>query len=229
MADLPFVDVPAAGNTQAAVIWLHGLGDSGHGFAPIVPELRLPAGHGIRFLFPHAPQQPVTINNGMVMRSWYDIKSLDLNAVDGSRADEAGVRQSAAAVQQLLDKVIASGVPSERIVLAGFSQGGVIALHLLPRLPYKIGGVMALSTYMAVPDALKTEMNSVNKATPVIVAHGLLDDVVPVAAGKAAFNSLKYAGFQVKWFEYRMAHSVCAQEVDDLSRFIQAQLIQQAE
>jgi phospholipase/carboxylesterase len=227
MADLAFVDVPAAGSTQAAVIWLHGLGDSGHGFAPIVPELRLPAGHGIRFLFPHAPQQPVTINNGMVMRSWYDIKSLDLNAVDGSRADEAGVRQSAAAVQQLMDKVIASGVPSERIVLAGFSQGGVIALHLLPRLPYKIAGVMALSTYMSAPQTLKAEMNSVNKATPVIVAHGLLDDVVPLDAGKAAFNSLKYAGYQVKWFEYRMAHSVCAQEVDDLSRFIQTQLLKQ--
>ncbi len=229
MADLAFVDVPAAGGTKAAVIWLHGLGDSGHGFAPIVPELRLPAGHGIRFIFPHAPEQPVTINNGMVMRSWYDIKSLDLNAVDGSRADEAGVRQSAAAVHKLLDKVIASGVPSERIVLAGFSQGGVIALHLLPRLPYKIAGVMALSTYMSAPHLLKAEMNAVNKQTPVLVAHGLMDNVVPVAAGQAAFNSLKYAGYPVKWLEYRMQHSVCAQEVDDLSRFIQTQLLNQPE
>lgn len=225
MADLPFVDVPAGGPTQAAVIWLHGLGDSGHGFSPIVPDLRLPAGHGIRFLFPHAPQQPVTINGGMAMRAWYDIKTLDFNGVDGSREDEAGLRQSAAAVQQLLDKVIASGVPSERIVLAGFSQGGVVAMHLLPRLPYKLAGVMVLSSYMVAAHTLKTEMNSVNKSTPVLVAHGLIDEVVPVDAGKAAFNSLKYAGFQVKWFEYRMGHAVCPQEVDDLSRFIQSQLL----
>ena len=229
MTDLPYVDVPAAGTPQAAVVWLHGLGDSGHGFAPIVPELRLPAGHGIRCLFPHAPEMPVTINNGYVMRAWYDIKTLDFNSVDGSRADEAGVRKSAAQVQKLLDKLIAAGIPAEKIVLAGFSQGGVIALHLLPRLPYKIGGVMALSTYMAVPHLLKSEMNDFNKTTPVLVAHGLLDDVVPVAAGKDAFNSLKYAGYSVKWFEYRMAHSVCAQEVDDLSRFIQTQLLKKPE
>ena len=160
---------------------MHGLGDSGHGFAPIVPELRLPAGHGIRFLFPHAPERPVTINNGFVMRAWYDLKTMDLQ----NRADEEGVRQSAAQVQTLMDKVIASGVPADKILLAGFSQGGVIALHLLPRLPYKIAGVMALSTYMGMPDKLKAEMNSHNKSTPVLVAHGTMDDVVPLSAGKA--------------------------------------------
>lgn len=222
MNQLPFVDVKSPGPTIAAVIWLHGLGDSGHGFAPIVPELRLPAGHGIRFLFPHAPEQRVTINNGMVMRAWYDIKTWDLQ----NRADEEGVRQSAVLVQALIDKVIASGVPAEKIVLAGFSQGGVIALHLLPRLPYKIAGVMALSTYMAVPDKLKDEMNTLNKATPVLCAHGVADPVVPLQAGQAAFNNLKYAGFSVRWQDYRMEHSVCAQEVDDLSRFIQQLLCQ---
>ncbi len=221
MNQLPFVDVPASGEVKAAVVWLHGLGDSGHGFAPIVPELRLPAGHGIRFLFPHAPEQRVTINNGMVMRAWYDIKTWDLQ----NRADEAGVRQSALLVQNLLDKVIASGIPAEKIILAGFSQGGVIALHLLPRLPYKIAGVMALSTYMAVPDALKTEMNTLNKTTPVLVAHGTADPVVPMQAGQLAFNALKYAGFNVRWQDYRMEHSVCAQEVADISRFIQQQLL----
>lgn len=220
MNQLPFVDVPASGETKAAVIWLHGLGDSGHGFAPIVPELRLPAGHGIRFIFPHAPERPVTVNNGFVMRAWYDIKTMDLQ----NRADEAGVRQSAQLVQNLLDKVIASGVPSEKIILAGFSQGGVIALHLLPRLPYKIAGVMALSTYMAVPDQLKAEMLAVNKTTPLLVAHGLSDPVVPLHAGQLAFNTLKYAGFNARWLDYRMEHSVCAQEVTDLSRFIQQQL-----
>ncbi len=221
MQNLSFVDVAAPGPAVAAVIWLHGLGDSGHGFAPIVPELRLPAGHGIRFLFPHAPERPVTINNGFVMRAWYDIKTMDLQ----SRADETGVRQSAAQVQALIDKVIAGGIAPEKIMLAGFSQGGVIALHLLPRLPYKIAGVMALSTYMCVPDQLKAEMNELNKRTPVLVAHGTMDDVVPLMAGKAAFDSLKYAGFNVSWRDYRMAHSVCAQQVADLSQFIRQQLL----
>ncbi len=225
MNNLSYVDVAAPGLVKAAVIWLHGLGDSGHGFAPIVPELRLPAGHGIRFLFPHAPERPVTINNGFVMRAWYDLKTMDLQ----NRADEEGVRQSAAQVQTLIEKVIASGVPAEKILLAGFSQGGVIALHLLPRLPYKIAGVMALSTYMGMPDKLKAEMTGHNKATPVLVAHGTMDDVVPLSAGKAAFDALKYAGFQVSWLDYRMAHSVCAQEVADLSRFIQQRLLQPAE
>ncbi|MDX1678341.1 MAG: carboxylesterase, partial [Arsukibacterium sp.] len=122
MALLPFVDIKPNGPVRAAVVWLHGLGDSGHGFAPIVPELRLPADAGIRFLFPHAPERPVTVNGGMRMRAWYDIKTMDL----AHRADEAGVRESAAAVQQLLDKLIADGLSSEQIVLAGFSQGGVI-------------------------------------------------------------------------------------------------------
>lgn len=221
MNNLPYVDVAAPGPAKAAVIWLHGLGDSGHGFAPIVPELRLPAGHGIRFLFPHAPERPVTINNGFVMRAWYDIKTMDLQ----NRADEAGVRQSAAQVQTLIEKVIASGIPADKILLAGFSQGGVIALHLLPRLPYKIAGVMALSTYMGMPDQLKAEMTVHNKTTPVLVAHGTMDDVVPISAGKAAFDALKYAGFQVSWQDYRMAHSVCAQEVADLSRFIAQRLL----
>jgi phospholipase/carboxylesterase len=221
MTQLAFVDVKPAVPATAAVIWLHGLGDSGHGFAPIVPELRLPAGHSIRFLFPHAPERPVTINGGMRMRAWYDIKTMDLQ----NRADETGVRQSAELVSQLLDKVIAGGIAPEKILLAGFSQGGVIALHLLPRLPYKIAGVMALSTYMAVPDQLKAEMNTQNKSTPVLVAHGVSDPVVPLQAGQAAFNNLKYAGFNVRWQDYRMEHSVCAQEVDDLSRFIQQQLL----
>ncbi|MDP4945300.1 MAG: alpha/beta hydrolase [Alishewanella sp.] len=225
MALLPFVDVPAQGTAQAVVVWLHGLGDSGHGFAPIVPELRLPANAGVRFIFPHAPEIPVTINGGMRMRAWYDIKTMDLT----NRADEAGVRQSAIAVTALLDKLISSGVPSERIMLAGFSQGGVIALHLLPRLPYKLAGFMALSTYMACPDKLSAEQLSHNKNTPVFIAHGTQDPVVPMAAGQQAYNTYKAAGFNVSWRDYRMPHSVCAQEVDEISRFIQSRLINKAE
>ena len=225
MALLPFVDVPAQGTVQAVVVWLHGLGDSGHGFAPIVPELRLPANAGIRFLFPHAPEIPVTVNGGMRMRAWYDIKTMDLT----NRADEAGVRQSATAVTALLDKLISSGIPSERIMLAGFSQGGVIALHLLPRLPYKLAGFMALSTYMACPDKLSAEQLNHNKNTPVFIAHGTQDPVVPMAAGQQAYNTYKAAGFNVSWRDYRMPHSVCAQEVDEISRFIQSRLINKAE
>ncbi|WP_372626814.1 alpha/beta hydrolase [Arsukibacterium sp.] len=222
MALLSFVDVKPAGPVKAAVIWLHGLGDSGHGFAPIVPELRLPADAGIRFLFPHAPEQPVTINGGMRMRSWYDIKTMDL----AHRADETGVRQSAAAVQKLLDKLIADGLSSEQIVLAGFSQGGVIALHLLSRLPYKLAGVMALSTYMCAPEKLASEASAINKATPVFFGHGSQDPMVPMAAGQQAFHALKSAGFNVSWHDYRMEHSVCAQEVADISSFLQRRLMQ---
>ena len=220
MALLPFVDVKPAGQADAAVVWLHGLGDSGDGFAPIVPELRLPKSSGIRFLFPHAPVRPITINGGMQMRGWYDIKTWDLN----DRADETGVRESATAVTALLDKLIEQGIPANRILLAGFSQGGVIALHLLPRLPYKLAGVMALSTYMAVPGKLKEEMTSANKSTAVLVNHGTHDEVVPYSAGQAAFNALKFAGFTVNWAEYRMGHSVCPQQIADISRFIQQQL-----
>jgi len=220
MALLPFVDVKPAGQADAAVVWLHGLGDSGDGFAPIVPELRLPKSSGIRFLFPHAPVRPITINGGMQMRGWYDIKTWDLN----DRADETGVRESASAVTALLDKLIEQGIPASRILLAGFSQGGVIALHLLPRLPYKLAGVMALSTYMAVPGKLKEEMTGATKSTAVLVNHGTHDEVVPYSAGQAAFNALKFAGFTVSWAEYRMGHSVCPQQIADISRFIQQQL-----
>ncbi|WP_333608442.1 alpha/beta hydrolase [Arsukibacterium sp.] len=221
MALLSFVDVKPSGQVKAAVIWLHGLGDSGHGFAPIVPELRLPSDAGIRFLFPHAPERPVTVNGGMRMRAWYDIKTMDLS----NRADEAGVRESAAAVQQLVDKLIAEGLSSEQIVLAGFSQGGVIALHLLARLPYKLAGVLALSTYMCVPDKLATEALTVNKSTPVFIGHGTQDPVVPMAAGQQAFHALKNQGFMVSWHDYRMEHSVCAQEVADISSFLQRKLM----
>ncbi|KKO43897.1 carboxylesterase [Arsukibacterium ikkense] len=221
MALLPFVDVKPNGPVKAAVVWLHGLGDSGHGFAPIVPELRLPMDAGIRFLFPHAPERPVTVNGGMRMRAWYDIKTMDLS----NRADEAGVRESAVAVQQLLDKLISEGLSSEQIVLAGFSQGGVIALHLLARLPYKLAGVMALSTYMCAPDKLAAEATSANKATPVFIGHGSQDPVVPMAAGQQAFHALKNLGFNVSWHDYRMEHSVCAQEVADISSFLQRRLM----
>ena len=214
---LPYVDVNPNGTPDACVIWLHGLGDSGNGFAPIVPELGLPESSQIRFVFPHAPVRPVTINGGMAMRAWYDIKSLDF----GSRADLEGVVESAELVSALLEQEIQRGVPAERIVLAGFSQGGVIALHLAARTEHKLAGVLALSTYMCEPDKLATEGNDVNKTTPIMMAHGQHDEVVPMFLGHAAYNTLKSNGYQVSWQDYMMQHNVCIQELNDISTWLQ--------
>ncbi|MEW9797969.1 alpha/beta hydrolase [Alteromonas sp. CYL-A6] len=214
---LPFVEVNPNGDADACVIWLHGLGDSGNGFAPIVPELRLPASHRIRFIFPHAPERPVTINGGMRMRAWYDIKSLDFN----SRADLDGVTESAAAVEKLIASEHAKGIPYERIVLAGFSQGGVIALHLAPRFAHKLAGVLALSTYMCEPQRLSDEATDTNRTTPIMMAHGEQDEVVPVFLGNAAYKTLTDNGFNATWTTYTMQHNVCMNEIQDISAWLQ--------
>ncbi|MFH6951877.1 alpha/beta hydrolase [Pseudoalteromonas sp. XMcav1-K] len=203
---------------KATVIWLHGLGDSGDGFAPIVPEINLPAELGVKFIFPHAPTQPVTINGGMAMRSWYDIKSLDLD----KRADEQGVQQSAAAVQQLIDAEIDNGIAPSNIILAGFSQGGVVSLYLAPRLPYQLAGVMALSTYMCEPAKLKLEKQQAS--LNVFMAHGSFDDVVPTGAGKAAHQTLLELGYEVSWQEYPMAHQVCLEEIKAIRTWLVSRL-----
>lgn len=217
---LPYVEINPQGPVKATVIWLHGLGDSGHGFAPIVPELKLPDSMGIRFVFPHAPERPVTINNGMRMRAWYDIKSMDFD----KRADLTGVRESAEQVSELIDAEIASGVPAEKIVLAGFSQGGVIALHLGPRLDKKLAGIMALSTYMCEPTLLKAEALKFNQQTPIFMAHGEQDEVVPVIMGKSAFTTLQHQGYDVSWQSYPMQHNVCMAEIHTISAWLQARL-----
>ncbi|GAB5381432.1 MAG: carboxylesterase [Aliiglaciecola sp.] len=214
---LPFVEVNPDKPHDAVVIWLHGLGDSGNGFAPIVPELNLPKSLAIRFVFPHAPVRPVTINNGMPMRAWYDIKSLDFN----QRADVEGVLESAEQVSALVDAEIAKGVPSERILLAGFSQGGVIALHLGTRFPQKLAGIMALSTYMSQPESLTEQAHSANKQTEIFCAHGQQDEVVPMFLGHAAFKTLEQNGYPVQWHEYNMQHNVCLQEIEQISTWIQ--------
>lgn len=203
---------------KATVIWLHGLGDSGDGFAPVVPEINLPAELGVKFIFPHAPIQPVTINGGMAMRSWYDIKSLDLD----KRADEQGVQQSAAAVQQLIDAEIDNGIAPSNIILAGFSQGGVVSLYLAPRLPYQLAGVMALSTYMCEPAKLKLEKQQAS--LNVFMAHGSFDDVVPTGAGKAAHQTLLELGYEVSWQEYPMAHQVCLEEIKAIRTWLVSRL-----
>ncbi len=217
---LTYIESNPTGEVKSTVIWLHGLGDSGHGFAPIVPELKLPAELGIRFLFPHAPERAVTINGGMHMRAWYDIKSMDFD----KRADSAGVRESAELVTQLIETEIASGVPAHKIVLAGFSQGGVIALHLGPRLQHTLGGIIGLSTYMSEPSLLAAEAVTANANTPIFMAHGAQDNVVPVSMGQAAYETLQANGYPVSWHTYPMQHNVCMDELNAISQWLQERL-----
>ena len=217
---LPYVEVNPKSHIKATVIWLHGLGDSGNGFAPIVPELRLPDELGIRFVFPHAPMRPITINNGMTMRAWYDITSLDFN----QRADSQGVNESSIFVKALIEQEMAKGVPANKIVLAGFSQGGVIALNLGTRLEHSLAGIMSMSSYMSEPEKLSSEAHDANKQTPIFVAHGTHDDVVPVFMGNAAFKVLESNGYQATWHEYAMQHNVCNQQLNDISIWLQEKL-----
>lgn len=204
----------------ACVIWLHGLGDSGNGFAPVVPVLGLPQDHAIRFIFPHAPEQPVTINQGHVMRSWYDIKSMDLH----NRADMTGVLASEKRVQALIQEQVDLGIPASSIVLAGFSQGGVLSLFAGLRYPEKLAGIMALSCYLPTADKLPEQCHSANKTTAILQNHGEQDDVVPMSAGQMAHQLLQADGYDVTWKSYRMPHSVLQEQLADISVWLQARL-----
>jgi len=205
----------------ACVIWLHGLGDSGDGFAPIVPVLDLPSNHSIRFIFPHAPEQPVTINQGYVMRSWYDIKSMDLH----NRADMAGVLESERSVLALIQEQIDSGIDASNIVLAGFSQGGVLSLFTALRYPEKLAGILALSCYLPTADVLPENCHSANKATAILQHHGEQDGVVPFSAGKMAHQLLIDNGYKSQWQSYAMEHSILPEQIADISSWLQARLI----
>ena len=190
----------------ACVIWMHGLGADGNDFVPIVPELNLPTGHGVRFVFPNAPTMPVTINGGYVMRAWYDIVSAELD----KRADEGGVRSSQALIEELIADQRSKGIAADRILLAGFSQGGVIALQTGLRHPEKLAGIMALSTYLACADSLGVEASAANRQIPLFMVHGSMDPVIPVALAKLSKARLETHGYKVEWHEYGMPHSVCA-------------------
>ncbi|MEW6990016.1 alpha/beta hydrolase [Colwelliaceae bacterium 6441] len=205
----------------SCVIWLHGLGDSGEGFAPVVPMLGLPTDHSIRFVFPHAPEQAVTINQGYVMRSWYDIKSMDLH----NRADMKGVLESEQLVHALIEEQIDAGIPAKNIVLAGFSQGGVVSLFTGLRYPEKLAGLLALSCYLPNADKLPDNLTSANASTPIMQNHGEQDDVVPLSAGKMAHALLNNAGYQVEWQSYQMPHSVLPEQLTDISVWLQKRLM----
>ncbi len=197
-----------------SVIWLHGLGADGNDFAPVTNQLSLPD-IGIRFVFPHAPLMPVSINGGFVMRAWYDILDPGLN-----QEDEHGVRESQSAVVRLLDREIARGIPASRIVLAGFSQGGAIALHTGLRYAHKLAGLMALSAYLPLPSKLSQERNAVNQLTPILMAHGSLDNVVPMSRASVSRDRLTEAGYSIEWHEYPMMHAVCGEELGDIGDWL---------
>jgi phospholipase/carboxylesterase len=216
---LDAIEIETGNNPTAAVIWLHGLGADGNDFAPVVHELELPETLPIRFVFPHAPMRPVTINNGYVMRAWYDVSFGDLEG--GSRqADEAGVRESEAQIRALVGREVKRGVATGHIVLAGFSQGGAIALQTGLRYADPLAGVMALSTYLPLADALPREASAANMKIPVFMAHGAYDPVVPFVMGSNSHEFLARLGYRVEWHEYPMQHSVCPEEIQDIAEWL---------
>jgi len=213
---LSAIELETRPNPDATVIWMHGLGADGNDFVPIVGELRLPAAAGIRFIFPHAPTRPVTINNGYVMRAWYDIVGSDLT----NRGDEAGIRDSQQRIEQLIAREKTRGIKAARIVLAGFSQGGVIALQTGLRHPERIAGIMALSTYLAMPQTLTKEANAANREVPIFMAHGTGDPMIQLAWAEASKRTLEGGGYKVEWHTYPMQHSVCMEEVTDIGAWL---------
>lgn len=210
MMDTRPIEIETASNPQASVIWLHGLGADGNDFAPIVGQLHPPL--ATRFIFPHAPMQPVTINAGYVMRAWYDISDQNL----ARREDEAGVRNSQRLVERLIADEIARGIAPGKIVLAGFSQGGAIALQAGLRFGRRLAGILALSTYLPLGQTLATEGRTENRGLPIFMAHGTYDNIIPLSLASASRAALEQHGYAVEWREYPMQHGVCAEEIDDL-------------
>ena len=204
-----------AENADFAVIWLHGLGADGHDFEPIVPELELSL--AIRFMFPHAPEIPVSINNGMVMPAWYDIKSAQINQFE----DKEGIERSQQAVLALIENEIKRGIPSDKIILAGFSQGGAIALHTGLRYQKPLAGIMGLSTYLPLTDTLEKEIHPANRETPILQMHGLYDQIIPLALAENTSTILQQFGYTSEFHTYPMEHSVCVEEIADISKWIQ--------
>jgi phospholipase/carboxylesterase len=206
------IEIETGPQPQAAVIWLHGLGADGHDFEPIVPELEL--AQPVRFVFPHAPVRPVTINNGMRMRAWYDIFQFG-----GGPEDEKGIRESEALLRTLIEAEKAKGVKAGKIVLAGFSQGGAIVLQAGLRYPERLAGIMALSTYLPLREKLG-EASPANRDLPIFMAHGAYDDIIPLQRAEQSKDLLVKSGYPVEWHTYPMPHSVCPEEIGHISQFL---------
>lgn len=220
MEVLDSLEVEPHASPTASVVWLHGLGADGHDFKPMVPELRMPEAIPVRFVFPHAPERSITINQDMVMRAWYDITGFEQE----SREDTAGIRDSAEHVNRLILREQERGIPFSRIVLAGFSQGGAVALHAGLRFPQTLAGIMALSAYLPLADTVEVEASEANRPTPIFMAHGTLDPVVPVQMGKMSFDFLERKGFKPSWKDYPMPHAVCPEEIRDIGVWLQSRL-----
>ena len=218
---LDCIEIEPKTTARASVIWLHGLGADGNDFVPIVDELGLGTDHGIRFVFPNAKTRPVTINNGMAMRAWYDIKGMAI----ADKQDAEGIHDSAAEIEQLIARELERGVATESIVIAGFSQGGAIALHTGVRHADRLAGIMGLSTYLPLAETLASEASDANRATPVLMAHGSHDPVVPVQLGQTSRDHLLEQGYNVAWHEYPMQHQVCMPEIATIGRWLGERLL----
>ena len=213
---LECVEIETAPQPRHAVIWLHGLGADGHDFEPIVPQLLRPEWPALRFVFPHAPVTPITLNGGLPMRAWYDIAGFDL----AQRQDEAGIRASITSVESLIAREMERGVPIANIVLIGFSQGGAIALAAGLRHASTLAAIVALSSYLPIAEVTAGERHAANTATPIFMGHGAFDPVVPRYLGERSRDRLRDWGYQVDWHSYPMAHQVCPQEIADLADFL---------
>lgn len=213
---LETIQIETAPNPTVSVIWMHGLGADGNDFVPIVRELDLSGLPAIRFVFPHAPTMPVTINNGYVMRAWYDILGVDL----AKREDEVGLRKSQTMVEQLIAQEKACGIAANRIVLAGFSQGCAMTLQTGLRYPEKLAGLLCLSGYLPIHTTVAAERHVANQDTPIFLAHGRADSMIPIDRSEKSRDILRELGYQVEWHEYMMPHSVCEEEIDDISAWM---------
>jgi phospholipase/carboxylesterase len=210
------VEIETGRSPTGSVIWMHGLGADGHDFEPIVPELVQRGERALRFIFPHAPIRPVSINDGYPMRAWYDITAIDRRSAE----DESGIRTSQAKIDTLVRRENSRGIASERIALAGFSQGGAMAVFAGTRYPEKLAGIMGLSCYLPLEPQLMTERSTANQSTPVFLAHGRQDPVVPLMLGEHARQVLEAAGYTIEWHAYEMPHSLCPQEVSDIAAWL---------
>ena len=213
---LPAIELATGDAPKSSVIWLHGLGADGSDFVPVVDELGLPPQLAVRFIFPHAPMQPVTINSGFIMRAWYDVMNQDMSF----REDEAGLRRSQQAIEKLIIKEQNRGIGASRIVLAGFSQGGAIALQTGLRHTERLAGIMALSSYLPLASTLAAEASDANRDVPIFMAHGTADPLIPLPLASLSREHLKQLGYQVEWHQYLMPHSVCQEEIRDIGRWL---------
>ena len=220
MPTLETIQIETQKDPDSVVIWLHGLGANGNDFVPIIPELNLPDKLAIRFIFPHAPIRPITINQGAEMPGWYDISNNDVVSTE----DKEGILETAESIFQLCQQQEMLGIAADRIILAGFSQGGAIALHCGIRYPKPLAGIMALSTYLPLKSSLKQDAHDANKKTDIFMAHGSQDNVVATQFGKQSYQILNEAGYPIHWHEYAMPHSVCPQEIADIGVWIENRL-----